>query len=40
MAETMTYDAATDTVTSSDNLNADEKDSLVVGEQMEAEQEQ
>ena len=36
----MTYDAATDTVTSSDNLNADEKDSLVVGEQMQAEQEQ
>ena len=36
----MTYDAATDTVTSSDNLNADEQDSLVVGEQMQAEQEQ
>jgi len=36
----MTYDAATDTVTTSDNLNADEKDSLVVGEKMQAEQEQ
>jgi len=40
MAETMTYDAATDTVTTSDNLNADEQDSLAVGEQMQAEQEQ
>ena len=36
----MTYDAGTDTVTTSDNLNADEQDSLKVGEQMEAEQEQ
>ena len=36
----MTYDAATDTVTTSDNLNADEQDSLAVGEQMQAEQEQ
>ena len=36
----MTYDAATDTVTTSDNLNEDEKDSLVVGEKMQAEQEQ
>jgi len=36
----MTYDAATDTVTTSDNLNADEKDSLIVGEKMQAEQEQ
>jgi len=40
MAETMTYDAGTDTVTTSDNLNADEQDSLQVGEQMQAEQEQ
>tara|TARA_B100001094_G_scaffold236551_1_gene231633 strand:+ start:2185 stop:3003 length:819 start_codon:yes stop_codon:yes gene_type:complete len=40
MAETMTYDAGTDTVTTSDNLSAEEKDSLIVGEQMEAEQEQ
>ena len=36
----MTYDAGTDTITTSDNLNADEKDSLIVGEKMEAEQEQ
>ena len=36
----MTYDAGTDTVTTSDNLNADEQDSLKVGEQMQAEQEQ
>jgi len=40
MAETMTYDAGTDTVTTSDNLNADEQDSLAVGEKMQAEQEQ
>ena len=36
----MTYDAGTDTVTTSDNLNADEQDSLQVGEKMQAEQEQ
>ena len=36
----MTYDAGTDTVTTADNLNAEEQDSLIVGEQMEAEQEQ
>ena len=36
----MTYDAGTDTVTTSDTLNAEEKDSLIVGEQMQAEQEQ
>ena len=36
----MTYDAGTDTVTTSDNLNAEEQDSLIVGEQMQAEQEQ
>ena len=36
----MTYDAGTDTITTSDNLNADEQDSLIVGEQMQVEQEQ
>ena len=36
----MTYDAGTDTVTTADNLNAEEQDSLIVGEKMEAEQEQ
>ena len=36
----MTYDAGTDTITTSDNLSAEEKDSLIVGEQMQAEQEQ
>ncbi len=36
----MTYDAGTDTITTSDNLNTDEKDSLIVGEKMQAEQEQ
>ena len=40
MAETMTYDAGTDTVTTSDNLTPEEQDSLKVGEAMEAEQEQ
>jgi len=40
MAETMTYDAGTDTVTTLETLNAEEKDSLIVGEKMEAEQEQ
>ena len=39
MAETLTYDAATDTVTSAENLNADEQDSLKVGEELQAEQE-
>jgi hypothetical protein len=38
MAETMTYDAGTDTITTSDNLNADEQDSLVIGEKMQEEQ--
>tara|TARA_B100001996_G_scaffold7673_1_gene6440 strand:- start:279 stop:1070 length:792 start_codon:yes stop_codon:yes gene_type:complete len=38
MAETMTYDAGTDTVTTSSTLNSDEQDSLEVGESMEAEQ--
>ena len=35
MAETITYDAGTDTVSSSDNLTSDEQDSLVVGQEME-----
>ena len=39
MAETLTYDAATDTVTSAENLNAEEQDSLKVGEELQAEQE-
>jgi len=39
MAETMTYDAGTDTVSSSENLTADEQDSLQVGEAMQQEQE-
>ena len=34
----MTYDAGTDTITTSDNLNADEQDSLVIGEKMQEEQ--
>jgi len=40
MAETMTYDAGTDTITTSENLTPEEQDSLKVGEAMEAEQEQ
>tara|TARA_B100000700_G_C14934526_1_gene803575 strand:+ start:238 stop:1059 length:822 start_codon:yes stop_codon:yes gene_type:complete len=40
MAETMTYDPGTDTVTTETNLTAEEQDSLKVGESMEAEQEQ
>jgi len=39
MGETITYDAATDTVSTEDSLTADEQDSLQVGEQMMAEQE-
>ena len=39
MGETITYDAATDTVSAEGNLTADEQDSLQVGEQMMAEQE-
>jgi len=39
MGETITYDAATDTVSTEDNLTAEEQDSLQVGEQMMAEQE-
>ena len=40
MAETLTYDAGTDTVTTEGNLNADEQDSLQVGEAMIEQQEQ
>jgi len=40
MAETLTYDAATDTVSSETNLTADEQDSLKVGEEMTNQQEQ
>ena len=39
MAETMTYDAGTDTITTSENLTPDEQDSLKVGEEMETQQE-
>jgi len=39
MGETITYDAATDTVSSEQNLTADEQDSLQIGEKMVAEQE-
>ena len=40
MAETLTYDAGTDTVTTGENLSEDEQDSLEVGEKLAAEQEQ
>ena len=40
MAETMTYDAGTDTITTSENLTPDEQESLKVGEEMEAQHEQ
>ena len=40
MAETLTYDPGADTVSSPENLTPDEQDSLQVGEQMQAEQEQ
>ena len=40
MAETLTYDAGTDTVTTSETLNESEKESLALGEEMEAQQEQ
>ena len=40
MAETLTYDAGTDTVTTGENLSEDEQDSLEVGEKLVAEQEQ
>jgi len=39
MGETITYDAATDTVTTEDNLSQEEQDSLQVGEKMIADQE-
>ena len=40
MAETLTYDAGADTVTSAENLNQEEQESLNLGTAMEAEQEQ
>ena len=40
MAETLTYDAGTDTVTTSENLTPEEQDSLKVGEEMQAQQEE
>jgi len=40
MAETLTYDAGTDTVTTEDNLNESEQESLKIGEEMESQQEQ
>ena len=39
MAETLTYDPATDTTTVGDNLTPDEQENLAVGEKLEAEQE-
>jgi len=39
MAETLTYDAGTDTVTTGDNLTPDEQDSLKVGEALVEQQE-
>jgi len=40
MAETLTYDAGTDTVTTEDNLTEAEQESLKIGEEMESQQEQ
>ena len=40
MAETMTYDPGTDTVTTENSLTADEQDSLAIGEEMANQQEQ
>jgi len=40
MAETLTYDPGTDTVSTEENLTPDEQDSLQVGEQMQNQQEQ
>ena len=40
MAETMTYDPGTDTVTTEDNLTGEEKESLQVGEALDQQQEQ
>ena len=39
MAETLTYDPGTDTVTTEENLSSEEQDSLEVGEKLVAEQE-
>ena len=39
MAETLTYDSGTDTVTTEGNLNESEQESLQVGEEMEQQQE-
>jgi len=39
MAETLTYDPGTDTVTTEENLSSEEQDSLEVGSKLEAEQE-
>ena len=39
MAETLTYDPATDTTTVGDNLTPEEQESLQVGEELEAQQE-
>jgi len=40
MAETMTYDAGTDSITTEDNLTEAEQESLQVGEEMQDQQEQ
>ena len=40
MAETMTYDPGTDTVTTENSLTPDEQESLKVGEELESQQEQ
>ena len=40
MAETMTYDPGTDTVTTEGNLTAEEQESLSVGEDIQSQQEQ
>ena len=40
MAETLTYDAGTDTITTEDNLTEAEQESLKIGEEMESQQEQ
>ena len=39
MAETLTYDAGTDTVSTEETLSTDEQDSLQVGEELESQQE-
>ena len=39
MAETMTYDPGTDTVTTQNSLTPDEQESLKVGEELEGQQE-